>query len=387
MKIIAITSGSYPYGTATSTRNMLLFRGLKEQGFEVALYSIYPDKNQDPQSCKLADIYEGIPYQYTMNTLKFEKNRVLRIPKMLISTLRCIRYIEKEAKHQEVVAFNYINTPILTYIITRRLKRNNIRILHEVTEFPFVLQHGYFIKSILYLKRTVPRFDTVFVISTALKSYFDKLTDPDRVKILNMFVDLERFQSTFEPVYDFEYIAYCGSMNTDKDGVPILIEAFSSVAKQYQNLKLVLIGDIENRPIDQNITENIRKFSLDNNIVFTGHINPTQIPKYLNGAKILALARPDNIQAKGGFPTKLGEYLATGKPVVVTKVGDIPKFITHEVNGFLSEPNSKDFADKLLKVLHNYNQAIEVGKSGKQLAFEKFDYKQNVRKVITYLNL
>ena len=49
---------------------------------------------------------------------------------------------------------------------------------------------------------------------------------------------------------------------------------------------------------------------------------------------MLVLARPDNIQAKGGFPTKLGEYLATGNPVVVTKVGEIPNYLIDGVNAF-----------------------------------------------------
>ena len=64
------------------------------------------------------------------------------------------------------------------------------------------------------------------------------------------------------------------------------------------------------------------------------------MPKYLCNAKLLALARPDSIQAQGGFPTKLGEYLATGRPVVVTKVGEIPDYLEDGVNAFLSDINS-----------------------------------------------
>lgn len=385
MKIIGLTSGSYPYGTATSTRNMLLFKGLKEQGLDVTLLSIYPDKNQDPQSNRLSGIYEGVHYQYTLKNLHFKKRRVRRMLQMLFSTLRCIRHVKNEAKKQEVVAFIYINTPLLSFIITRQLRRKNIRILHEVTEFPFLRRHNNYLRKKLYLKRTVPKFDKIFVISTALKEYFAEITHPNRIEILNMFVDLGRFQDSFEPVYDFDYIAYCGSMNTDKDGVPILIEAFSEVIKQYRKLKLVLMGDIQNRPIDINISETIKKLKLENTILFTGYINSTQIPKYLKGAKILALARPDNIQAEGGFPTKLGEYLATGKPVVVTRVGDIPNFISDGINGYLSEPNSRDFARKIIEILHNYSTASKVGESGRKLAENKFNYKTEVLKIKKFI--
>ena len=56
----------------------------------------------------------------------------------------------------------------------------------------------------------------------------------------------------------------------------------------------------------------------------------------------MALARPTNKQAEGGFPTKLGEYLATGNTVVVTNVGEIGEFLHDKVNAFVSDPDSPE---------------------------------------------
>ena len=42
------------------------------------------------------------------------------------------------------------------------------------------------------------------------------------------------------------YIAYCGTMWGNKDGVQILIEAFSRISSDFPNIKLYLIGDTSN---------------------------------------------------------------------------------------------------------------------------------------------
>lgn len=83
-------------------------------------------------------------------------------------------------------------------------------------------------------------------------------------------------------------------------------------------------------------------------VIFTGKVAAEELPNYLVNASILALSRPDSLQARNGFPTKLGEYLATGNPVLVTNVGEIPLFIKHGENGFIAEEsNVDDFAKNL----------------------------------------
>lgn len=58
-----------------------------------------------------------------------------------------------------------------------------------------------------------------------------------------------------------------------------------------------------------------------------GDVHRDKVPELLCRSKILALARPDNLQSEGGFPTKLGEYLSTGNLVIITDVGDIPFYL------------------------------------------------------------
>jgi glycosyltransferase involved in cell wall biosynthesis len=124
-------------------------------------------------------------------------------------------------------------------------------------------------------------------------------------------------------------------------------------------------------------------------VVFTGRVSRHEMPRFLCNAAVLALARPTSLQSEGGFPTKLGEYLSTGNPVVVTKVGDIPSYLTDGVNAFMSEPDDPHlFAEKLDEALSDPGRAKEMGLRGRQVAITHFDYKvqaEALKKFLTSL--
>lgn len=173
------------------------------------------------------------------------------------------------------------------------------------------------------------------------------------------------------------YIAYCGSMYTDKDGVPDLIEAFGLIANEYTDIQLYLIGDNSDVDKFKTVRSKINESKVKERIICTGHIERNKMPELLCNATILALCRPANIQAQGGFPTKLGEYLATAKPIVITDVGDHTKYLQDRKSAFIALPdNPVDFAAKIRECLINKKLACSVGNAGFQVALDQFNYKK-----------
>lgn len=102
--------------------------------------------------------------------------------------------------------------------------------------------------------------------------------------------------------------------------------------------------------------------------------------RIMAGARCLALARPDSLQARAGFPTKLGEYLALGRPVVVTKVGEIPRYLEDGVSAYLVDPGDVEgFRKKIREVFANPERAERIGKAGRGVAVRSFDCKAHSR--------
>ena len=199
-------------------------------------------------------------------------------------------------------------------------------------------------------------------------------------------VDTERFTGIGVSPLSYNYIAYCGSLTIGKDGVDILIDSFNRIASEITDIDLVLIGKGDSEFEEAAIRRQTVQLNLVNRVHFLGQLSRKDVPAYLVGAKVLVLARPTSIVADAGFPSKLTEYLSTGKPVLVTRVGDIPLYLKDEENAFLSEPDSAEaFAIKLRYILNNYEFALEVGGNGKTLTETVFNYNYQAKRMLEFM--
>ncbi|MDZ7634096.1 MAG: glycosyltransferase family 4 protein [Bacteroidales bacterium] len=175
-------------------------------------------------------------------------------------------------------------------------------------------------------------------------------------------VDGERFDGPFQRPVTYKYICYSGSLTRLKDGVDILINSFAKMSASFTDINLLLAGRADTARMINSFGIVVESSDLADRVIFTGKLSRNAIPPYLCNAEILALARPRSIVAAAGFPSKVSEYLASGKPVVVTSVGEIPEYLADNVNAFSSEPDSVDaFAERMTFVLENRTHAREVG--------------------------
>ena len=137
-------------------------------------------------------------------------------------------------------------------------------------------------------------------------------------------------------------IGYCGTP-TRKDGINDLLLAFQIVLKKNPDSELFVIGDtVGNNSLLPKLKEISKRLAIFDRVTFTGLVEWERIPSLLNSCDILVMARPSGRFAEAGFPTKLGEYMACKKPVVVTKVGDIPLYLRDKESAMLVEPNNPE---------------------------------------------
>jgi len=266
--------------------------------------------------------------------------------------------------------------------------------MHERTEYPLLNIKSFFqkINLSLYLYHFIPRCEHIFVISTSLKLFFEQhlksLNVDVPVSILNMLVEPDRYAPPeFLDPPKTKDIVYIGTLYGDKDGVYNLVEAFSLVMDKHPDTRLVIVGDTSKPDKMEKVLEAIDRLTDPERVSLTGHLSRQEVIRQLNGAYCLALARPENIQAKYGFPTKLGEYLATEKPVVISAVGDIPLFLKDGVNAYVADPdNIVSFAVKLSDCLENPEIAGEIGLRGMELVQNDFNYKVVVEALIKAIN-
>lgn len=374
--MLYIVQKTYIPNTAPANRLMAYARGLSELGVEATFVSFTPDEKFSRHDAQLPHIY----FKHYWERWYFKGRNSKYISFFLYAVMFAFG-LKKEDKVLFYGAADYM------HLILRL--RKNINYYVEKTEYPgtSMLKTRFGENSLDDYLKECRRANGVFVISTALKEYFiEKGVDKNKVHIINMIVDPARFEGLRKEPSE-RYIAYCGAADNSKDGVDCLLRAFSIVANTQPDVKLYIIGPVPNNK-DASANINLAKeLRISERVVFTGTVPSEIIPQMLKNAEILALARPSNIQAKYGFPTKLGEYLLTENPVVLTDVGDVSLFLEDGVSAFIAKPNDeRDFANKILNVLSHRDDSLAAGKQGSVVARNSFDCIIETKKLYSIIN-
>ncbi len=356
MKIYFITEEKYPDISASANRLKMITKGID---------------------------YSGVDYQVLVigwfKKMPFKIHFILSIFYKLFSSITLMIKVRKED-----IAFFY--GPFVMPWIPWLLKLKGVSMYTERTEFPhsLILENPnaiHRIKSRLALK-SMGFCKGLITCSDTLAKFYAEKTKIKKFLVIPLIIDKETYGG-FENLYKKE-ITYCGYMGNNKDGIYNLLNAFSQVYKVFPEWKLKLIGSAE-ESVFEALKNEVRSKNLEKVVLFTGKIPHKEVLKLINQSSILALARPNNKQAQGGFPSKLGEYLSTGLPVVVTKVGEIPNYIKNNVNGFLVEPDDIDaFANKLIHVIKDYSNSRAIGMEGKKVS-ESFDYKIQGLQIVDFI--
>ena len=362
--------------TANMNRALSFLREIDEIGYNVTVCFFEPDNN----CSKISEIFNNIKIVYYWDKLYFN-NKVF---KHLFYYYLC-KFVNN-INPGDTIFINEL-AELAKMIVNKKLK--DVRIFMEKNEHPLVVSSNlkFYRPSVDKYLHLCKQLTGLFVISKSLKKYFvDSGVEKNRIHIINMTVDPQRFEGIRKEADSDRYIAYCGIVSNNKDGVDELIKSFSLVVQKYENIKLYIIGET---PLKDDKTGNLKlieSLGIKDKVVFTGIVPAEKMPQLLKNAEVLALARPNNLQAQHGFPTKLGEYLLTENPVVVTKVGDIPLFLEDGVSALLSEPqNTKEFADKLCWALEHPKEAAIIGRNGKEVALREFNAKIETKKLMNVI--
>lgn len=376
-KIAVLTAIPFPYGMAGTNRIISYSKGLVELGNNVTVMTTSFGVTK-------SSYFSGIEYK---SFRKKYSNAILNKILLPFSVIRMVMCLFRTYKNFDSVIL-VSNSAILIVLTFFICKFRHLKFIQEKSEFPFVLNNVSFLGKIyssFYINYIYKLFDGMIIMTYPLLTYFeDKTKASCRKIVVPMTVEPERFEGQPEIVEFANSIAYCGHMGGNKDGVKNLISSFSLIESKFPDHELLLIGSASNE--EMNELKGLSKQLGMKNIRFYGQVDRDTMPKILTNAKVLVLARPSSLQSTGGFPTKLGEYLSTGKPVVVTRVGDIPRYLSDKINAFLVKADDNEaFATTIEYVLNNYEEALKVGEEGKKLTKDIFNYRVQAQRINDFL--
>lgn len=172
-------------------------------------------------------------------------------------------------------------------------------------------------------------------------------------------------------------------------GAEILARAFVKIARndpsRASRVRLLMIGDGARMPdVRRILTEGGAMPSA----VFTGLVPQEQGPEYLAACDLLASPHVENPDGTPffGSPTKLFEYMAMGRGIVASDLGQIGEVLEHGRTGWLVEPGDVEaLAAGLARLIDNPVLRDRLGAAARLRALERHTWHEHTRRTIERL--
>jgi len=164
-------------------------------------------------------------------------------------------------------------------------------------------------------------------------------------------------------------------------GVLTLAEAIALIPAD-SGMRFLLVGAGKFREEVERIVHAAEK---DRQVIFTGHVEHEMVPALLDACDILLSPHVplEDGSEFFGSPTKLFEYMAMGKGIVASRLGQIGDVLSDQETALLTEPgNARELADAILLLRASTELRHRLGAAARGAAIERHTWKRNAARVL-----
>lgn len=189
-----------------------------------------------------------------------------------------------------------------------------------------------------------------------------------KLEVVHCGVRLDRFAARGDPVLGEQGILTVGRAVQDK-GQAVLLQALARLADTVHSPRLVLVGDGPDLAALRRLADEL---GLEGRVRFTGALAHEHVREHYAQAAVFCL--PSFAE---GLPVVLMEAMASGVPVVATRIAGVPELIEDDVTGLLVSPGD---ADELAAALRRLAEAPELARELARAARRKVEAEFDVER-------
>lgn len=376
MNFVFVVVCPFPYGFASSMRARNLCKLLNMCGHSVHVIADYGSHDTEVPYCTYENLFqEQLPIVRRGLIPKACKNAVTRY---------C------EAHHVDVILSNarYDRYAFLADIC----KRNGYRCIFESCEwydkssFKFGALDLRYLRNEMMLKRGFSRGDGFISISRLLHEHNQSFGKPS--VLIPTILDVKNQAYASGTDRDKIILVYTGNPGKSKELILPVLKSLSEHETLRERIEFHIYG-ADRGKILRNIGGKSELLSgLQDCVFIHGNIPQDRIADVLMNADYQIFLRPNRRSSNAGFPTKLGESMAVGTPVIANDTGDIGLYLKDGINGFLLDGcETENVAGALHKAVGLSPDACRcLRENARRTAEESFDYRDyqdDVKKLLS----
>ncbi|HEM62615.1 MAG TPA: glycosyltransferase WbuB [Chloroflexi bacterium] len=219
--------------------------------------------------------------------------------------------------------------------------------------------------------------DGVVTISTVLRERAIHLgCAPDRVVYIPSGASLDRIR----PVNKLEARAQLG-IPQDRRMLGFIgfgqadLEIVMRALQHLPEVWLMVVG-----PESPRVLTLAQSFGVADRLWQTGWV--PDVTNYLGSADLMCMPMKDSPANRGRFPNKVLDYLAAGRPIVASPVGDVEAIVRDYGVGSLASDES--FADEIRRLLDNDQLGEDLGRAARRTAETLFDWDPLIDRLLDF---
>lgn len=209
----------------------------------------------------------------------------------------------------------------------------------------------------------------------------------EKIVALPNAVDVQRFKPDLElgtqtraslHLTNCPLVVFVGSFYQWHD-VATLLRAFAIVQKKHSDARLLLLGDGGEREKMMSLSAEL---GLEQAVEFTSFIVHAEVSRYVNAADIAVVPMPKMETEMWLSPMKLFEYMASGKAVVASAMGQINEVIRDGSNGLLVPAGDETaLASAINKLIEDTPLRTQLGKQARADAVKKHSWERYISRL------
>jgi glycosyltransferase involved in cell wall biosynthesis len=236
--------------------------------------------------------------------------------------------------------------------------------------------------------------DKVICVSSAMQRQIENNygISGNKIFVLPNCVDIHTFRSYPEKrasirqqyhIGENPLVIFVGTFHEWHD-IPTLVEAFENLHKKNPEARLLLVGDGANKP---KIEELVHRIGLDQVITFTGSIPFDEVPFLISAADITVAPYKKMDVEFWGSPMKLFEYMASGTPLITSRVGQLSEIIRNDENGLLVEPGDAGALSQAMeRLIDNPSLSRSLSQNARRDVERSFSWEQYIHQLENLLD-